>query len=161
MKINGDIVTLKLVTIKDAKFILKLRQNESLNKYISLTSIKLDEQKIWIKNYLKRQDEKKEFYFIIQNKKDKSCGTVRIYEIDEIKKECVWGSFILDNTRPDGASYEVIKLSLDFAFKVLKMKKILLDVHRENNKAIHIYEKSGFKKYNEDNINCYYEKVKG
>lgn len=85
MKINGDIVTLKLVTIKDVKFILKLRQNESLNKYISPTSIKLDEQKIWIKNYLKRQDEKKEFYFIIQNKKGKSCGTVRIYEIDEIK----------------------------------------------------------------------------
>lgn len=41
------------------------------------------------------------------------------------------------------------------------MKKILLDVHRENNKAIHIYEKSGFKKYDEDNINYYYEKVKG
>ena len=160
IEINGKLISLKLVRIKDAEFISKLRQKKELNKYISITSTNLDDQKKWIESYLKKEEKKKEFYFIIQNKKNESCGTVRIYNIDKEKKECVWGSFILDKNRPNRASYETIKLSLAFAFRTLKMEKVLLDVCKENKRAIHIYEKSGFKKYNEDNLNYYYMKIK-
>lgn len=159
MIIKGYIIDLKLVDMKDAKFILKLRQNKELNKYISPTSIDLDNQKKWIENYLEREKKKEEFYFIVQTKKGISCGTVRIYNIDNKMKECVWGSFILAKDRPNGSYSEVIELSLNFAFEILKMKKILLDVSKENKKAIYIYEKSGFKKYREDNLNYYYEKI--
>ncbi|MGL5023146.1 MAG: GNAT family N-acetyltransferase [Cetobacterium sp.] len=160
IEIKGNLINLKSVVIQDAKFILKLRKNKELNKYISPTNINLENQKKWIESYLKKQDENKEFYFIVQNKKNESCGTVRIYNVNTEKKECIWGSFILDKNRPDGASYEAIKLSLKYAFEILKIKKVLLDVRKENKKAIYIYEKNGFKRYNEDDLNYYYEKVK-
>lgn len=160
MEIKGEFINLKSVEISDAEFILNLRQNKELNRFISSTSVNLEDQKKWIENYFKRELDKKEFYFVVQNKENESCGTVRIYNIDSEKKECTWGSFMLNKNRPDGASYETIKLSLNYAFKALGIEKVLLDVRKENKKAIYIYEKSGFKKYSEDNINYYYQKIK-
>ncbi|MEF9933469.1 MAG: GNAT family N-acetyltransferase [Cetobacterium sp.] len=157
IKICGDLVQLKNVTKEDAKFILDLRKEGDLNQYISKISVKLEDQEKWIENYLIREKENKEYYFIILNKETlQKCGTVRIYDINQKTKECIWGSFILGSNRPEGSSYEVIKLSLDFIFKILELNKVKLDVRKENKKAIHIYKKSGFTYDYEDLENEYY-----
>ena len=159
MQLTGNKIILRLVEEEDSYFILKLRQNKELNKYISSTDITVEQQKEWIKKYKIREENKEEYYFIILNKEmNQPCGTVRIYNIDKINKVATWGSFILDFTRPDGASKEVIDISLNFAFKELKLKKIELDVRKENKKAIHVYEKNGFIREKEDSINYYYKK---
>ena len=150
----GDKVTLRIIEEKDAEFILQLRNKEELKKYISETNISLEQQKEWIKKYKEREIKNKEFYFIIENKNKIPCGTVRIYDIKE--NSCTWGSFILDKTRPEGASYETILLSTNFIKYVLGIKNIYLDVRKENLKAIHIYEKFGFKRIKEDSLNYYY-----
>ena len=161
MQLTGNKIILRLVEEEDSYFILKLRQNKELNKYISSTDITVEQQKEWIKKYKIREENKEEYYFIILNKEmNQPCGTVRIYNIDKINKVATWGSFILDFIRPDGASKEVIDISLNFAFKELKLKKIELDVRKANKKAIHIYEKNGFIKEKEDDINYYYRKEK-
>ncbi|WP_293960497.1 GNAT family N-acetyltransferase [uncultured Fusobacterium sp.] len=161
MQLTGNKIILRLVEEEDSYFILKLRQNKELNKYISSTDITVEQQKEWIKKYKIREENKEEYYFIILNKEmNQPCGTVRIYNIDKINKVATWGSFILDFTRPDGASKEVIDISLNFVFKELKLKKIELDVRKANKKAIHIYEKNGFIREKEDDINYYYRKEK-
>lgn len=160
MIIYGKLINLRLVNITDANFILNLRQNEVLNSFISTTSSNLNDQICWIKNYLKREKKNQEKYFIVETKDRISCGTVRIYNIDNLKQQCIWGSFILDKNRPEKSSYEVIELSLRYAFEVLNMNEILLDVRKKNKKAIYIYEKMGFEKYKEDNENYYYKKLK-
>lgn len=161
MQLTGNKIILRLVEEEDSYFILKLRQNKELNKYISSTDITVEQQKEWIKKYKIREENKEEYYFIILNKEmNQPCGTVRIYNIDKINKVATWGSFILDFTRPNGASKEVIDISLNFAFKELKLKKIELDVRKANKKAIHIYEKNGFIREKEDDINYYYRKEK-
>lgn len=154
--IEGKIINLRLVKEEDADFILKLRTNKELSKFISPTNIGLEEQIEWIKNYKICENKNEEFYFIVENKEKIPCGTVRIYNIDFKMKEGIWGSFILDKIRPNGASNEVIELSLKFAFEELKLEKIYLDVRKENYKAIHIYEKNGFVKMREDKKNYYY-----
>lgn len=156
--IEGEIINLRLITEEDAEFVVKLRTAQEISKFISSTSIDIDDQKKWIKNYKVREKNKKEFYFIVENKRGVSCGTVRIYNIDYKVKETTWGSFILDKTRPNGASNEVIKLSLKFILENLKLDTVYLDVKKENNKAIHIYEKNNFIKIAEDKNNYYYKK---
>lgn len=159
MSLNGNKIVLRLVKEEDSSFILKLRQNKELNKYISSTDITVEQQKEWIKKYKIREENREEYYFVILNKKiNQPCGTVRIYNIDKINRIATWGSFILDFTRPDGASKEVIDISLNFAFKELNLKRIKLEVRKENKKAIHIYEKNGFIREKEDSINYYYRK---
>lgn len=158
INLKGKIINLRLVKEKDADFILKLRTNKELSKFISPTDINLEEQIKWLKNYKIRENKKDEFYFIIETKDGTPCGTVRIYNINYKNKETTWGSFILDKTRPDGASNEVIELSLKFIFEKLKLKKVYLDVRKENYKAIHIYKKNNFLKIGEDRKNYYYIK---
>ena len=47
-------IKLKLVDIRDARFILSLRTNKDLNKYINPTSKKIGDQVLWMKNYFNR-----------------------------------------------------------------------------------------------------------
>lgn len=150
----GDKINLRTVEEKDAEFILQLRNKKELKKYISDTNISLEQQKEWIKNYKIREENGREFYFIVEDKNKIPCGTVRIYEVEE--NRCTWGSFILDSSRPNGASFETILLSINFIRFNLRIKNIYLDVRKENLKAIHIYEKFGFIKIKEDSLNYYY-----
>ncbi len=154
--LDGKIINLRLVKEEDAEFILKLRNNKELSKFISPTNINLNEQREWIRNYKIREKKREEFYFIVENKYGISCGTVRIYNINYENKETTWGSFILDKIRPEGSSTEVIELSLEFILEKLKLEKVYLDVRKENYKAIHIYEKNNFIKIKEDKENYYY-----
>ena len=64
-------IKLKLVDIKDARFILNLRTNKNLNKYINPTSEKISDQLLWMKNYFNRNRQNLEYYFkfIIKKKK--------------------------------------------------------------------------------------------
>lgn len=151
-------IKLKLVEIDDAEYIYKLRQDPKLNKYLSKTSINIDDQIKWIRDYKIREGKREEFYFVVYNAvNNKRCGTVRIYNIDFEKKECEWGSFILEDSRPDGAAYEVIELTIPFIFQNLKLKKVKLEVRKENLKAKYIYTKKNFKLYKEDELNEYYQ----
>ena len=56
-------IKLKLVDIKDARFILNLRTNKNLNKYINPTSEKISDQLLWMKNYFNRNRQNLEYYF--------------------------------------------------------------------------------------------------
>lgn len=156
INLEGKLINLRLVEEKDANFILNLRNNKELSKFISSTNIKLEEQIKWIKDYKIRENKKEEFYFIVETKDGTPCGTVRIYNINYESKETTWGSFILDKIRPNGASNEVIKLSLKFISENLKLEKVYLDVRKGNCKATHIYEKNGFLRIMEDEENYYY-----
>lgn len=155
--LQGKIINLRLVSTEDAEFILSLRKNPLLNQHISSTDITVEEQRNWLKAYKTREEQAQEVYFVVENKGHQPVGTVRIYKIDPEKRECTWGSFILNENRPENSSAEVIALSAGFIFDQLKLDKIKLDVRRENSKAIHIYEKYGFKRVGEDDLDYYYE----
>ncbi|MEE0139924.1 GNAT family N-acetyltransferase [Fusobacterium ulcerans] len=155
-KIEGNLINLITVQKKDSEFILKLRNDKKLNKYISYVSNSIEVQEKWIEGYLGREEKTLEYYFLVQNKDDTLCGTVRIYNIDYEKKKGEWGSFILNENRPKGAYKEVVELSLNFALKKLGLTTLNLEFNKENEKAIYIYEKCGFKKIGQDKFNHFY-----
>ena len=154
---KGKNINLELVEEKDAEFLLKTRMNESLNKYLNPVNNSIEEQLNWIKNYKIKEYNKKEYYFKIIDKKQKDVGFVRLYNIDYDLQKLTFGSFILNDNKPKYAALEAMILAMKISFEYLKMEKVELDVRRENEHAKNFYNRFGFKKIRENEIDEFYE----
>lgn len=159
MLMRSKNLKIKFVEESDAQFILDLRNNKELGKYLSSTSSSLENQKEWINNYKKREKNGKEYYFKAYND-NSDIGFFRLYNINNTKKELTFGSFIMKVDRPKYAAIESMILAMEFAFKTLNMDKVLLDVRINNERAKNFYNRFGFIKINEDEIDEFYELTK-
>ena len=134
---NG--VELRLVTVEDAEFILNLRTDPDLNKYLSHTSSDYDAQKQFLKNYKLKEYAKEEFYFkITYNERD--VGTVRIYNINYQENTFTWGSWIVKRGNPGLVALSSAYLSYYFAFNILHLNKALIDVRKDNLSVFELYK---------------------
>ncbi|MFA0026823.1 GNAT family N-acetyltransferase, partial [Vibrio sp. 10N.261.49.A5] len=63
--IEGMSFRLRLVTVEDADFIVKLRlQDAERNKYINPISSDIAQQQQWIEHYLKKNND---YYFVVED----------------------------------------------------------------------------------------------
>ena len=90
MIFNKDAIQLRLVSIDDAPFILKLRLDTKYNQFLTKVNGDLESQIEWIKNYKKEENLGAQYYFIIERNDRTPCGTVRLYDF-QIDSFC-WGS---------------------------------------------------------------------
>lgn len=157
--LTGKNVIARLVEESDASFILDLRNNEELGRYLSKTDTSLDNQIEWIKKYKEREIRKEEFYFKVSDKLG-DLGFFRLYNIDYDKKELTFGSFIMKVDRPKYAAIESMILAVNYAFDKLNMDKVLLDVRVKNERAKHFYNRFGYVKIDENELDEFYELTK-
>jgi len=148
-------VILTLVTKEDAEFILSLRENQYLNKFISSTSSNLDKQMKWIVNYKNRENCYTEFYFILRDKKNTPFGTVRLYDFKN--GSFCWGSWIVYNNAPIYFGIESAISIYELAFNILNFSKSHFDVRRGNEKVIKFHKRMGAQIINSDELNIYFE----
>ena len=94
--------------------------------------------------YSKHIHDQSERRFII-GKGGVNVGLVELIEIDYIHRRAEFQIIVHPDYQNHGYAIRATYLALDYAFNVLNMYKIYLVVDRENEKAIHIYEKIGFK----------------
>lgn len=83
--IKGKFINLRPVEISDAEFILRLRLDENLSKFVNKVSSDVELQKKWIANQISREND---YYFIIEDKFSIMLGTISLYNID-----CTSGEF--------------------------------------------------------------------
>ena len=81
----------RLVQESDASFILELRTDPKLSKYVHAVDNSLQGQIDWIREYKKREEKGTDYYFIYFSK-GKPIGVNRIYNITE--KSSTGGSWI-------------------------------------------------------------------
>lgn len=136
--ILGKNVDLRPVEIEDAEFILSLRLDPELNQYLSQVENDLGKQREWIKTHRLYS---KDFYFMIQNKKQQPVGTIRIYDIKD--NVFCWGSWIVVPEARKYASFESVFLLYRFVFFGLGLDKTNFDVRKENGKAVSFYQGFG------------------
>ena len=76
-----------------------------------------------------------------------SIGTMAIYNIDTKNKQAEVGRIITGDPKYQGKGYarEAIGLLLTESFKEMDLDRIYLEVLDDNEKAISLYEKVGFK----------------
>lgn len=155
MKISGKNINLRTVEIDDAEFIYNMRQNKKKTKYLSKAHGGLADQQQWIHNYKQRENTRKEFYFIIESKENKSLGLIRMYDFKE--SSFCWGSWLIKDNAPKTTAIESALQIYEFGFYTLGFKKSHFDVRKGNDKVIAFHQRFGAKIINEDKLNFYFD----
>jgi RimJ/RimL family protein N-acetyltransferase len=152
--ITGKNISLRLVNIEDAEFIVNLRMKKG--EFLSETSPNISKQKEWLLLYKKREKLKEEFYFIIQDQHNKAVGTVRIYDFKNNLSFC-WGSWIILNGSPFYYAIESALLVYETAFYHLKFQKSHFDVRKNNVSVAKFHLKMGAKIIKENEKDYFFE----
>lgn len=113
----------------DARFILELRIDPELNRFISPTPADLAKQHAWIEEYLERERNGHEFYFIIQLA-GTEVGTIRMYDFRE--DSFCWGSWIIKRATPARAALESCRLIYDLGFRVMGFNEAYFSIRKQN-----------------------------
>lgn len=127
----------RFVKEEDANFIVELRTNDKLSKYISATDASVEKQKEWIRTYKEKEEKGLEYYFIFFLHGIR-LGLSRIYNIED--NHFTQGSWLFSPTAPVGSAVLGNIISCEFAFELPHMEYLLTDARKSNH--THKYVKS-------------------
>ena len=154
MLINGKNINLRTVTEEDAEFIYTMRQNKDKTKYLSKVIGTVESQKEWIKNYEQREEDKKEFYFVIESKDKEKLGLVRMYDFQD--ESFCWGSWLIKEDAPKTTAIESALQIYEFGFYSLGFERSHFDVRKGNDKVIAFHKRFGAKIVDEDELDYFF-----
>jgi len=152
-RLVGKNVNLRLVEIDDAQFILDLRLEKG--EFLSGINPNVDQQRDWIEAYKKRENDKVEYYFVIEDSNGLELGVVRAY--DFVGNSFCWGSWIIKDGSPYYVAIESALLIYEFAFYVLGFKNCHFDVRRENESVLNFHKRFGAKIIKENNLDYFFK----
>lgn len=137
-------VTIRPLQTGDIEFLRVWRNDENNTKYLrKLPYITQDMQKKWYENYLQNEDE---FCFsIIETELQRVVGSLSLYNFKGNTAE--FGKILIGDSEAHGRNtgYNAIMAVIGIAFNELHLERIVLRVYAENSKALHLYEKVGFR----------------
>lgn len=147
----------RLVNEGDAEFIVSLRSDPKRTEYMVTLDDDIEEQRNWIRNYKKREQQGLDYYFIFSSKEDEPIGVVRASKIDLVNKTVKGNSTIV----VEGLKYEALKMLIirnELLFNVLGLDLIYADVHKDNSRILRILDLFGYT-VKEDDGDYYYVSV--
>jgi RimJ/RimL family protein N-acetyltransferase len=151
-------LVLRLVEESDAEFILSLRTNPSLGKYLSHTSNSLSDQIKWLKQYKIKELAGLEYYFISEDIEGNRYGTVRLYNFDESSFEI--GSWLFLPKSPLGMAVKTHFLVLELGFNLLNADFARTEIRKLNGKVVRYMNDFETTLVKEDNLNFYFTLTK-
>lgn len=136
-KLKGKYVNLRSVTEDDAEFILKIRNNPQISKYLPPLNVSVEQQRQWIS---KQRIDQSSYYFILETPECTPIGTLSLYDIidnhGEGGRSCSIGEPF--------ANIEASVLLNDFAFNNLKLSYTTIWVYEGNKPVIALNEAFGY-----------------
>jgi RimJ/RimL family protein N-acetyltransferase len=87
--------------------------------------------------------------FIILDERGRLIGTVGLRNIDFRGGEATLGIIIRADAVGQGFGTDAVRTVLGYAFNVLELERVLLDVSEANGRARRVYEKLGFHEFGE------------
>lgn len=123
--LEGKFVNLRSVLEEDAEFILEIRSNPEISKFLPFLNVTVNQQQEWIN---KQRNDNCSYYFIIEDKTKKRIGTLSVYNIEENHAEvgrfCSLGDFIQNS--------ESTLILNDFIFKKIGVDYLDIWVYKDN-----------------------------
>ncbi len=98
-----------------------------------------------IKNQFENNLESTEHREFILCSNEERIGFVGIFSISQRHRNAEFAIMIDPNHQGNGYAVTATRLAMDYAFNVLNLHKLFLYADKINEKAIHIYEKAGFR----------------
>lgn len=137
--ITGPAFNLRPVEDDDAPFVLALRNNPKLNRYLHHTSACLANQLAWQHAYYSRPGD---YYFVIERHADGTPqGLISIYDIDAVLGSGEWGRWIL---KPGSlAAIESAWLIYRCAFECLGLREVYSRTVADNASVVSFHDSCG------------------
>lgn len=145
----------RLVNEDDAEFILKLRTDPILSRFIHTTENDVTKQVDWIREYKEREVEGKDYYFIFSYC-NTPIGVIRVYAIDYDKGCGTIGSWLCAHQTSMEQVMATILIGREILFEELNLRYDYFDVRKKNKKVQRMHDMFGAKIINEDELNFYY-----
>lgn len=127
----------------DLKFVHDLNNNRMIMSYWFEepyeSFIELEEL------YMKHIHDQSERRFIVENEEGDRIGLVELIEITNISRKAEFQIIIAPPFQGQGFASPITRRAMDYAFKTLNLHKLYLVVATTNERAIKVYERSGFK----------------
>ena len=150
--LEGKYVNLREVRMDDAAFILSLRCDPKKSRFLHETENNLEKQIAYLEHYFTLDNE---WYFIIENKKHESLGTLGIYDVQG--SQYTPGSWLMKDGSLPEESLEGLLLSRQVSFEILGLKKSCFDVRKGNKKVVRFHKMWGARIVAEDEIDYFFE----
>jgi RimJ/RimL family protein N-acetyltransferase len=135
----GHGLRLRPVEVEDARFILSLRLDPDLSRFIGETSPRLDDQRQWI---LDQQHKPDDFYCLIESMSGASLGTIGLYDISDCSAE--WGRWLLKSGTP--AAIGSAFLLYQFAFERLSLLRVSCKTAFANTQVVSFHDGCGLRR---------------
>lgn len=124
----------RFVNEDDAEFIVRLRTNPKLGRFINSTDNDVEKQRQWIRDYKVREDSGLDYYFIFGLKDGTMLGVSRIYCITD--KSFDTGSWVFDPGAPFGAAFLGNMITHEMAYDLFPDKVHLHDIKKSNKNVL-------------------------
>ncbi|MFC4097025.1 GNAT family N-acetyltransferase [Euzebyella saccharophila] len=144
--LKGDTIFLRALEPTDLDFLYHLENNPDVWEISGTTS---PFSKFVLKEYLENAHrdiyEVKQLRLCICNLNEEVLGLVDLFDFDPKNKRVGLGIIVLNTIdRNKGVGGQVIGLICDYAYKVLDVKQLYVNVLEENEISLHLFKKMGF-----------------
>ena len=138
-------ITLRKLQMKDAMGMLEWMQDKSVIKYLRIDTTNASHERA--ENFIKAANDssKQSIHMAIVNEEDEYLGTISLKNIDKKVKSAEYAISMRSVAQGKGIAAKATRLILEKAFQEMQMSRIYLNVLSDNQRAIMLYEKCGFK----------------
>lgn len=139
LMVEGHAFRLRPICDADAPFVLELRGNPALNRYLHPTSADLNDQLAWFSRYYERPGD---YYFVVERLDSGTAeGLISLYDIDPGAACGVWGRWVL---KPGSlAAVESAWLIYRCAFELLGLQRVCSQTIVENEAVVSFHDSCG------------------
>jgi RimJ/RimL family protein N-acetyltransferase len=137
--LEGPAFRIRPVEDSDAAFVVKLRQDTGLNRFLHATAPDINSQLAWLEKYYAREDE---WYFVIERRSNGVLeGLISIYDVNPQRSSAEWGRWILRHGSL--AAVESAWLIYYCAFNEIGLHEVYCRTIRDNEAVVSFHDSCG------------------
>ena len=135
---------LRMLELKDTPGIFEWMKDPECNKHFRFDPDKVTMESV--KEFIKKAEKDPvNQHYAITNENDEYLGTISLKNINENDGNAEYAVALRSSVSGKGLGYKATMAVLDIAFNEMKLNRVYLNVWPENERAIALYIKCGFK----------------